>query len=42
MPNTRFWKALLYVILTLYAVITLIPFLWALSASFKPLSEIVA
>jgi multiple sugar transport system permease protein len=34
-------KALLYVLLTLYAIITLIPFLWALSASFKPLSEIV-
>ncbi|MEH1800026.1 MAG: carbohydrate ABC transporter permease [Nostoc sp.] len=35
-------KALLYVLLTLYAIITLIPFLWALSASFKPLSEIVS
>ncbi|BAY11771.1 carbohydrate ABC transporter permease [Calothrix sp. NIES-2098] len=34
-------RVLLYVILTLYAVITLIPFLWALSSSFKPLSEIV-
>nr|WP_228014744.1 carbohydrate ABC transporter permease [Fortiea sp. LEGE XX443] len=34
-------KVLLYVLLTFYAVITLIPFLWALSASFKPLSEIV-
>jgi len=34
-------KVLLYVVLTLYAVITLVPFLWALSASFKPLSEIV-
>ncbi len=31
---------LLYIVLTLYAVITLIPFLWALSASFKTLSEI--
>jgi multiple sugar transport system permease protein len=30
-----------YGLLTLYAVVTLIPFLWALSASFKPLSEIV-
>jgi multiple sugar transport system permease protein len=29
-------------VLTLYAVITLIPFMWALSASFKPLSEIVS
>jgi multiple sugar transport system permease protein len=36
------WKTLLYILLTLYAVITLIPFLWALSASFKPLYEIVS
>ncbi len=35
-------KVLLYTLLTLYALITLIPFLWALSASFKPLSEIVS
>ncbi|WP_341527741.1 carbohydrate ABC transporter permease [Nostoc sp. UHCC 0302] len=35
-------KVVLYVLLTLYALITLIPFLWALSASFKPLSEIVS
>lgn len=35
-------KILLYAVLTLYAIITLIPFLWALSASFKPLTEIVA
>ncbi|RUR86952.1 carbohydrate ABC transporter permease [Chlorogloeopsis fritschii PCC 9212] len=35
-------KVLLYAILTLYAIITLIPFLWALSASFKPLFEIVS
>lgn len=35
-------KLLLYVVLTIYAVITLIPFLWALSASFKPLSEIIS
>jgi multiple sugar transport system permease protein len=35
-------KVLLYILLTLYAIITLIPFLWALSASFKPLSEIVS
>lgn len=34
------WKILLYTILTIYAVITLIPFLWALSASFKSLAEI--
>ncbi|WP_017652434.1 carbohydrate ABC transporter permease [Fortiea contorta] len=36
------WKVLLYVVLTLYGIITLIPFLWALSASFKPLAEIVS
>ena len=35
-------KILLYSVLTLYAIITLIPFGWALSASFKPLTEIVA
>lgn len=35
-------KGLLYVILVLYAIITFLPFAWALSASFKPLSEIVA
>ncbi|MBW4602655.1 MAG: carbohydrate ABC transporter permease [Calothrix sp. FI2-JRJ7] len=34
------WKILLYVLLIVYAVITLIPFLWALSASFKTLAEI--
>jgi multiple sugar transport system permease protein len=32
---------IIYVLLIAYAAITLIPFLWALSASFKPLSEIV-
>jgi multiple sugar transport system permease protein len=31
---------LLYVFLALYAFVTLVPFLWALSASFKPLAEI--
>lgn len=37
-----FWiSKILYVLLITYAAITLIPFLWALSASFKPLSEIV-
>jgi len=35
-------KILLYSVLILYAIITLTPFLWALSASFKPLTEIVA
>jgi multiple sugar transport system permease protein len=41
-PNYFWLKILLYSVLTLYAIITLIPFLWALSASFKPLTEIVA
>jgi multiple sugar transport system permease protein len=37
-----FWiSKIIYLLLVVYAVITLIPFLWALSASFKPLSEIV-
>jgi multiple sugar transport system permease protein len=35
-------KALLYVVLVAYAIITLIPFLWALSSSFKTLDEIVS
>ncbi|MFC4184185.1 carbohydrate ABC transporter permease [Saccharococcus thermophilus] len=35
-------KALLYVFLVAYAIITLIPFLWALSSSFKTLEEIVS
>ncbi|MCT7974427.1 carbohydrate ABC transporter permease [Laspinema olomoucense] len=34
-------KALLYGFLILYALITFIPFGWAMSASFKPLAEIV-
>ncbi len=47
MKNIRFtpscWlNGVLYSLLIGYAVITLIPFLWALSASFKPLSEIVS
>ncbi|MES1023801.1 carbohydrate ABC transporter permease [Gloeocapsa sp. BRSZ] len=32
----------LYIILILYAILTFVPFAWALSASFKPLSEIVS
>jgi multiple sugar transport system permease protein len=36
------FRGLLYVGLILYAVITFLPFAWALSASFKPLSEIMA
>jgi multiple sugar transport system permease protein len=35
-------KVILYAILGLYAIVTVVPFAWALSASFKPLSEIVA
>lgn len=42
MKSVGIGKGLVYVLLTLYAIITLIPFLWALSASFKPLSEIVS
>lgn len=41
--NRSFWiSKTLYLLLFLYAAITLIPFLWALSASFKPLAEIVS
>ncbi|QYX31365.1 carbohydrate ABC transporter permease [Sphaerospermopsis torques-reginae] len=35
-------KILLYLLLITYGFITIIPFLWALSASFKPLSEIIS
>ncbi len=35
-------RVILYTILLLYAVVTFLPFAWALSASFKPLSEIVS
>ncbi len=35
-------KVLLYIFLTVYGIITIIPFLWAFSASFKPLSEIIS
>ncbi len=38
----QYWlKVLAYTLLTIYAAITLIPFFWALSASFKPLGEII-
>ncbi|MGG6265238.1 carbohydrate ABC transporter permease [Leptolyngbya sp. AN03gr2] len=40
--NFRWWIWLMYGGLILYAIVTFIPFLWALSASFKPLSEISA
>ncbi|MDT2046059.1 MULTISPECIES: carbohydrate ABC transporter permease [Bacillaceae] len=36
------WKVVAYVVLTVYALITLIPFIWAMSASFKTLEEIVS
>ncbi|AOM84363.1 carbohydrate ABC transporter permease [Salisediminibacterium beveridgei] len=39
-PN--YLKAFLYILLFSYAVITLLPFAWALSASFKPLNEILS
>ncbi|WP_373279840.1 carbohydrate ABC transporter permease [Lactococcus fujiensis] len=35
-------KVVLYVIMIIYAGITLYPFLWAIAASFKPLSEITS
>ncbi|PLR84476.1 MULTISPECIES: carbohydrate ABC transporter permease [Bacillus] len=37
-----FGKIFLYTILILYAITTLVPFLWALSSSFKTLQEIVS
>jgi multiple sugar transport system permease protein len=37
-----FGRGLLYSILILYAIVTIIPFLWALSSSFKSLEEIVS
>ncbi|BBW96965.1 carbohydrate ABC transporter permease [Geobacillus icigianus] len=40
--KTRIGKALLYAVLVIYAIITLIPFLWALSSSFKTLEEMVS
>lgn len=42
MKNLNLIKLPLYLLLFLYAIITVIPFAWALSASFKPLAEIVA
>ncbi|MFJ7827904.1 carbohydrate ABC transporter permease [Psychrobacillus sp. NPDC096623] len=37
-----FGKGILYTILIIYAIVTIIPFLWALSSSFKTLEEIVS
>lgn len=42
MKNLPWTTGLLYGVLVLYAVITILPFAWALSASFKPLAEIAA
>ncbi|MBD2315082.1 carbohydrate ABC transporter permease [Desertifilum sp. FACHB-1129] len=41
MKRSHFLQPLFYSILIAYAIITLFPFAWALSASFKPLAEIV-
>lgn len=38
----RYLKGIFYSVLILYAIVTILPFAWALSASFKPLNEIVA
>jgi multiple sugar transport system permease protein len=38
----KFGRIILYMILTSYAIVTLVPFLWALSSSFKSLEEIVS
>jgi multiple sugar transport system permease protein len=40
--KSTYLHVLVYCLLVGYGVITLIPFLWAISASFKPLSEIVS
>lgn len=42
MSRSFFLKFILYTVLVLYAIVTFLPFAWALSASFKPLSEIVS
>ncbi|PPS41476.1 carbohydrate ABC transporter permease [Chroococcidiopsis sp. TS-821] len=42
LKKTTLLAPILYIILILYAILTFIPFAWALSASFKPLSEIVS
>ena len=40
-PKQSLGRVMMYVILIIYAVITLYPFLWMVAASFKPLREIV-
>jgi multiple sugar transport system permease protein len=42
MKNNTPIQIVIYVLLGTYGVITLIPFLWALSASFKPLAELTS
>jgi multiple sugar transport system permease protein len=42
MKNNTPRQILVYVLLGTYGVITLVPFLWALSASFKPLAELTS
>ncbi len=42
MKKNKVGKTILYMILGLYAITTLVPFLWALSSSFKTLQEIVS
>ncbi|NJP12312.1 MAG: carbohydrate ABC transporter permease [Leptolyngbyaceae cyanobacterium RU_5_1] len=42
MKRDRGSMVILYIVLLAYAVITVLPFVWALSASFKPLAEIAA
>ena len=42
MKQKNFFKYLLYGILIVYAILTLYPFIWAFTASFKPLKEIVS
>lgn len=42
MKKIHWSTGILYTVLILYTLITLVPFTWALSASFKPLSEIAA
>ncbi|RDY28533.1 carbohydrate ABC transporter permease [Romboutsia weinsteinii] len=41
MKKQKLGKVLVYTILIIYALITLYPFIWGLSASFKPYNEIV-
>ncbi|MCA1991780.1 MAG: carbohydrate ABC transporter permease [Coleofasciculus sp. S288] len=41
MKQFRWLTGIFYAILILYSIVTFLPFAWALSASFKPLNEIV-